>query len=102
MNITLTLRSAECNYAGAGSGVYYSYSCNAPRSITPTTSPSASLLNTYTAVTSKSCFAGSETVRMESGEIKLISQVVVGDSVQSSDVWGKISYSEVTAAADFT
>ena len=69
--------------------------------VSPSTAPIASF-STSSSSSAKSCFAGSETVRMESGEIKLISQVVVGDRVQSSDVWGQISYSEVIAVVDCT
>ena len=46
---------------------------------------------------SSGCFAGSETVSLESGEIKFISEVVVGDCILSSDAVGKLVYSEVVA-----
>ena len=41
------------------------------------------------------CFAGSETVRLESGEDRQISQIMAGDSVLSADAAGKTSFSEV-------
>ena len=43
----------------------------------------------------KDCFAGSETVRLESGEDRLISQIMVGDRVQAADAAGRTSFSEV-------
>ena len=42
-----------------------------------------------------SCFAGSETVRLESGEDRLISKINAGDRVLSADAAGRISFSEV-------
>lgn len=86
--------SGRCNYAGGGRRHNCTY--NDLPLITPSASPS------HTSVSSKSCFAGSETVRMESGQVKLISEVVIGDTVQTSDVWGEIGYSEVRAALDCT
>lgn len=53
----------------------------------PTTSPPGLAL----------CFAGSETVSLESGEEKLISQVTMGDRILSSSSAGKLAYSEVVA-----
>lgn len=41
------------------------------------------------------CFAGSETVRLECGEDRQISQIMAGDRVLSADAAGKISFSEV-------
>ena len=43
----------------------------------------------------KGCFAGSETVRLESGEDRQISLIIAGDSVEAADAAGKISFSEV-------
>jgi hypothetical protein len=43
------------------------------------------------------CFSGSEAVTMESGDMKMISDVTVGDCVLSSDVNGKTSFSDVIA-----
>jgi Hint module len=42
-----------------------------------------------------SCFAGSETVSLESGEMKAISEVNVGDRVLSANADGKTSFSEI-------
>ena len=39
----------------------------------------------------KACFAGSETLYMESGDVKAISDVRVGDRVLSADAGGRIS-----------
>ena len=47
---------------------------------------------TYSA---SSCFAGMETVSLESGETKMISEVQVGDRVLSASAGGKISFSDV-------
>ena len=41
------------------------------------------------------CFAGSETVRLESGEDRQISQIMAGDRVLAADASGRISFSEV-------
>ena len=43
----------------------------------------------------KSCFAGSETLHLESGEVRAISDVRVGDRVLSADAAGRTSYSDV-------
>jgi predicted extracellular nuclease len=43
----------------------------------------------------KACFAGSETLHLESGEVKAISDVRVGDRVLSADAAGRTSYSDV-------
>jgi Hint module len=43
----------------------------------------------------KSCFAGSETLSLESGEVKAISDVRVGDRVLAADAAGRTSYSDV-------
>lgn len=47
--------------------------------------------------TDPACFAGSETVSMQSGESKLISEIKVGDVVLASDMQGNTKYSEVIA-----
>lgn len=41
------------------------------------------------------CFAGSETVRLESGEDRQISQIMAGDRVLATDAAGKLYFSEV-------
>jgi hypothetical protein len=43
----------------------------------------------------KACFAGSETLSLESGEVRAISDVRVGDRVLSADAAGRTSYSDV-------
>ena len=43
----------------------------------------------------KSCFAGSETLSLESGDVRAISDVRVGDRVLSADTAGRTSYSDV-------
>ena len=45
--------------------------------------------------TPNDCFAGSETVRLESGEDRPISHIMSGDRVLAADALGKISFSEV-------
>lgn len=43
------------------------------------------------------CFSGIETVQVVSGEVKLISDVLVGDKVLSSDVNGVVRYTAVVS-----
>ena len=43
----------------------------------------------------KACFAGSETLNLESGETKLVSDIRVGDRVLAADAAGQTSYSDV-------
>jgi Hint module len=43
----------------------------------------------------KACFAGSETLSLESGEVRAISDVRVGDRVLAADAVGRTSYSDV-------
>ena len=43
----------------------------------------------------KDCFAGTEIVRLESGEDRQISLITAGDRVLAADAAGKISFSEV-------
>jgi hypothetical protein len=43
----------------------------------------------------KACFAGSETLSLESGEVRAISDIRVGDRVLSADAAGRTSYSDV-------
>ena len=43
----------------------------------------------------KACFAGSETLSLESGEVRAISDVRVGDRVLAADAGGRTSYSDV-------
>ena len=49
-------------------------------------------------VTSRDCFAGTETVSMESGERRSISEIRVGDRVLASTTTGTMLYSEVRSA----
>jgi len=44
---------------------------------------------------SSSCFAGSETVEMESGEVRLISEVQIGDRILAADATGATSFSSL-------
>ena len=73
-------------------------------SVSPSISPVTPFLAPSTSASyyARNCFSGSETVKTESGEVKLVSQVAIGDRVESSDVWGEIGFSEVTAAVDCT
>ena len=57
----------------------------------PTSAPVV-ITATYSA---SSCFAGMETVSLESGETKMISEVRVGDRVLSASASGKIAFSDV-------
>jgi len=41
------------------------------------------------------CFSGMDTVQLESGETKMLSEVQVGDRVLSADAQGTLSYSDV-------
>ena len=50
---------------------------------------------TSSSVPEKSCFSGSETVNMEYGGSKFISELKVGDRVQAADAFGVIGFSEV-------
>ena len=43
----------------------------------------------------KSCFSGTETVTLESGGSKVISTVVLGDMILTSNRAGDLSFSEV-------
>ena len=63
----------------------------APTFPAPTATPSAS----PSAKIPSSCFAGSETVTMESGEVKAISSVRVGDRVLAANTAGKTVVSPV-------
>ena len=43
----------------------------------------------------KGCFAGSETLHLESGEVRFISDIRVGDRVLAADAAGRMTYSDV-------
>ena len=43
----------------------------------------------------KGCFAGSETLHLESGEVRFISDIGVGDRVLAADASGRMTYSDV-------
>ena len=45
--------------------------------------------------TKSSCFAGSETLLLESGRSKLISEINVGDRILAADSMGRTAFSEV-------
>ena len=49
----------------------------------------------YGATTASSCFAGSETVQMESGDVKSMADVRVGDRVLAADSTGKTVFASV-------
>ena len=52
-------------------------------------------LNRQKVGSDKACFAGTETVTLESGESKFLSDVRVGDRILSSDAAGQTSFSDV-------
>ena len=56
---------------------------------------SASQTASSRTTSTKSCFAGSETLHLESGEVRAMSDVRVGDRVLSADAAGRTSYSDV-------
>ena len=87
-NIGATMTS-NLNAVGLTSGFVASVSTPTPDASTysPTASPAV-------AATS-SCFAGSETVTLESGDVKSISEVKVGDRVLAASATGKTSFSDV-------
>ena len=76
--IPFTARSSNVVY---GSSAY-----------TPTSSSSSSKSSIGNL---KACFAGSETLSLESGEVRAISDIKVGDRVLSADAAGRTSYSDV-------
>ena len=55
----------------------------------------ASLFPSIGAASPSSCFAGSETVDLDSGEVRAISDVRVGDRILAANSEGKTSFSEV-------
>jgi Hint module len=57
--------------------------------------PVAESVGSSSSSSDKGCFAGSETVRLESGEDRQISLITAGDRVQAADAAGKTSFSEV-------
>ena len=81
--------------------LFYGTGFNSQFDLPPTSTSSSS--------SSKVCFAGSETVTLESGSIVPISDIRVGDRVLAADASGVLSYSDVIAvphqtndiAADF-
>jgi len=75
------------SYAGESDSNVFTGSAYMSYSITSGSSSSSS----------DSCFAGSETVQLESGEFKAISDVVVGDSILASDASGNTKFSNVIA-----
>ena len=71
------------------SNVIYGSSAYTPTSSSKSSSSKSSIGNL------KACFAGSETLSLESGEVRAISDVRVGDRVLSADAAGRTSYSDV-------
>ena len=70
-------QSTTCSLASVASNkLYTTYSCPATLS-------------------SSSCFAGSESVTIESGEQKTISEVEVGDRILSADSDGKTAFATI-------
>jgi predicted extracellular nuclease len=71
-----------------------------PVTTSPATSPSSSApisasSQNQPSTETKACFAGSETLHLESGEVRAISDVRVGDRVLAADAAGRTSYSDV-------
>lgn len=56
----------------------------------PDAAPSSSFISLI-----PTCFAGSETVRMQNGDVRPISEIQVGDVVLAADASGKTSFSSV-------
>jgi Hint module len=67
------------------------YTTTAGSSATPASTTSSS----SSSGKEKACFAGSETLSLESGEVRAISDVRVGDRVLAADAAGRTSYSDV-------
>jgi predicted extracellular nuclease len=65
------------------------YTTTAGSSATPASTTSSS------SGKEKACFAASETLHLESGEVRAISDVRVGDRVLAADAAGRTSYSDV-------
>ena len=57
--------------------------------------PLSPLLETEYDGGQKGCFAGSETLHLESGEVRFISDIRVGDRVLAADAAGRMAYSDV-------
>ena len=79
-----TYNVGDCVASVKGDGTY----------VTGTPVP-ASIFTFISSATPSSCFAGTETLMMESGEVKAIDSVRVGDRVLSADVLGRTSFAEV-------
>jgi hypothetical protein len=82
------------NSYGKHSYDYYlskSFTTSSPTAF-PTAFPTASPIST---APSKSCFAGSETVLLYTGEIIPISDVKIGDSILAADKMGNTKFSQV-------
>ena len=77
----------QCISGASWANIVYSTAANSATSSSTTTSSSSSK--------EKSCFAGSETLLLESGEVRTISDVRVGDRVLTADAAGRTSYSDV-------
>ena len=59
------------------------------------TSPVTTSTSSVTTSKVKACFAASETLLLESGEVRSIADVSVGDRVLTADAAGRTSYSDV-------
>jgi len=51
----------------------------------------------YNSISDDACFSGDDTLTLESGEAKRLSEVAIGDKVQTADANGVLSFSEVVA-----
>ena len=95
--------SLSCSGLGVTFKYYSDNSCKTPlKNVTVTghSTCSSDEIDSCIAASSSSsskssCFAGSETVQMETGDIKLISEVIVGDRVLAADSTGALLYSTV-------
>jgi Hint module len=68
----------------------------APTVLSPNAAPAGATASVSgSSTSSKDCFAGSETLIMESGELKAMSSIRVGDRVLAANVEGQTLFSEV-------
>ena len=89
---TLTAKSSNGDMTSALTPSYPGTSTNTPPTFinrSPTAAPVIS------ATTVANCFAGSETVQLENGARKALSEVEVGDRVLAADLTGKTAFSDV-------
>jgi Hint module len=89
-----TYGNSLCTGAAVESKTVLFGECNG-NSIATLVSPSTASSSDSASTAKKSCFAGTETVSLESGETKLISEVRVGDRVLAADASRRTLFSEV-------